>query len=1071
MTRIGVAPDKFAPGLQEPGHPHKGAPSTYDWREPAGSPMNLRRVPAAYRVDDLEDALRATYATDAHLVTYVVREGGAPLLRQPRVTKDGLAWLRSQGFEVSTSVLVADVDLPGHASWPSDEAARAECERVRALLVTAGVYATAHGYRVAQPIDRGLPVELVEPTLRGWFHELEARGLRPDWPCIDWTRHFRLPHVRRKGRPYRSPAVLLDSMTPIAPPEPVGLPAPAAKPARRATRRPQVSKFSDAAPAVYDALVDALVPAVRSVESEWHTLFMSLAGALCARRIPPEHVPAICAAVSRAAGDSRTEDRVTSARTTVERWTLGRSVSGARDLPPAVARALDDATDKAAARVRAQVREEAAPVRPVAEVTVGLVNAIRRAPDGLTVIQAQCGLGKTTAARAVARERAAKQHATPGEHTRAPQNSKTAISVPTTALAQQEVAKLRAEGARVRRVFGPLSVVDDFGIPVCRFHDQARALAKGGQSVPWELCAGRKKNPCPHRDTCSAADGAEGPDDARITVGPHGLLDALNGWAGRTGLLVVDEPPPALETVVLTVRELEATERALRYFEARYSAAMAPAVRAVALWTQLGAPDDPGPIARAFELGIDNDLEAKAFDATGATSVIEAARGAFPADHEGSTAPPIEAQYVWVARTSLAFAKQIGDASKVLRALWRACTGEEGQVVARIEARPATETKPETRRLLVTWSHEPLKRAIGREGSCVVTDANADVHAAVYAKIVGYDPPLHRFAAADGAPIQRTLLRTRGATRTSWLDDGQLVVGPSLVRAVRGLVDWVLERPETRRIGIVAWKVLEFALRAALGEDVADDWGELKQRPEELPPIRAELAPILARLPERPTLGHFGALRGLDGWRDFDAVITLGDPWPNLGDVQHEVDFLGLEDWEARAEELCRAELEQALGRLRTVHRAKPGRLLHVGAVLPGGWGEDVEMRAEPEGRPRGESACSAGELRDLVAAVGGQRAASQLAEVSERTMRRYLAGHTPPPPGIVAKLGGGSSFDRTVTPTRKTILQTRGGGSSVDRTVTPTNRSTSRGSCPLCIEPNTRRRADDFGDALDVAS
>lgn len=1007
MTLLAVARDKFAVGVAPPGTVHRpnggsARPSTYDWRAQPNSDENLRGVEPSYRVTDLVAALRATHPTDAHFVTYILRDRGAPLRDQPRLTKDGLAWVREQGFEASCSVLVADVDLPGHASWPSPEAAHAEVSRVAELLGTAGAYATAHGYRLVQPLDHALPIELVEPTLRGWFHALEAVGLLPDWTCIDWTRHFRLPNVRRDRRPYISPAVLLDRMVPVAAPAPVGLPVPEAKPARaRARKRPQVSAFTDRAPEVYDALVTALAPAVRAVESEWHTLFLALAGALCSRRVPPEHVPALCAAVSLAAGDSRTEDRMTSARTTVERWTSGLAVSGYRDLPPAVARALDEATDAAAARTRAQAAEATAPARPVAEVTAELVDAIRRAPEGLTVIQAQCGLGKTTAARVVARERAAKPHATPGPHERAPMNSKTAISVPTTALALQEVAKLRAEGAAVRRVFGPLSVVDDFGEPVCRFHAQARALANGGQSIPWEFCAGRGTNACEHRDTCRAADGAEGPDDARITVGPHGLLDALNGWAGATGLLVLDEPPAALETVTLSVGELEETERALRYFTSRYAAALAPALRAVRLWVDLGPVDEPGPLARAFDLGIADDLADYAFAATGETDATAAARAAFPVDHTGSTAPPIESRYVWVSRASVGVARQVGTASKVLRAIWRACNGEEGQVVARIEERDGRDGA-RVRALVVTWSHEPLRRALLREGSCVVTDANADVQLPVYAKIVGYDPPLHRFAAADGAPVTRTWLRTRGATRARWLDRGRLVVVAGLVQAVRSVVDWVLEQPDTRTVGIVAWKVLELGLRSALGDDVADEWAEAKQAPETLTEVRAALGPLLARLPQRPELGHYGALRGLDGWRDFDAVVVLGDPWPNLGDVQHEVDFLGLEDWEARAEALCRADLEQALGRLRTVHRARPGRLLAVCGIMPGGWGADVDVRRPVGGRPRTEASMGPDEVRAFVIEVGGRRQAAARLGVNPSTLTRYLSGERSVPPSIV---------------------------------------------------------------------
>lgn len=1000
MSLVAVAPTKFSAGVDLPAALHKGKPASYDWREPPGSFANSRPVTADFAVTELRNALTAAYSTDAHLVSYVVREHGAPLVRQPRIRKDGLPWMLAQGYRVTVDVLVADCDNPGHASWASPEVACSEAARVAELLGTAGVYVTAHGLRLVQPLDVALPVELTEPTMRGWLHELEGQALAPDWACVDWTRHMRLPHVRRDGRPYRPPAVLLEQMRPISPPAPIGLPEKAPRPKK--ARGVPVSTFTDRAPVAYDELVATLVPAVRAVEAEWHTLFLSLAGALCARRIPPEHVPALCAEISRNAGDTRTDDRATAARTTVERWLAGQTVAGYRALPPVVAQALDAATDAATIRARAQ-QVEAAPVRPVAEVTAELVDAIRRAPDGLTVIEAQCGLGKTTAARAVAIERAAKLHSTPGEHVQAPHGSKTALSVPTTALALQEVSKLRAEGASVRRLFGPLSVLGEDGKPVCRFADSARALANGGQSIPFEFCEGRNKTPCEHRETCPAYGGEEGPHDARITVGPHGLLDALNGWAGATGLFIIDEPPPALETVVLTVAELEETTASLRYFKNHYASAMAGALLAVTHWTRLFAPlDEAGPLALAFEVGIAPDLEQRAYDATGATKAVDAVRAAFPPEHTGTTAPPIEAHVVEMTRRWPGLARQVGTASKVLRAIWRAVCADTGQVIARVEEREG-----KGRVLVITWSHEPLKRAFTREGSCVVTDASASVHLPVYASMVGYEPPTHRFAAADGAPIQRTFLHTKGATRSSWLDHGRLVVGAGLVRAVRTAVDWVLEEPETRQVGIVAWKVLELALRAALGDDVGDAWLASGQRPEVLGEVRASLGPMLARLPGRPKLGHYGALRGLDDWRDLDAVITLGDPWPNIGDVQHEVDFLGLGDWEARAEALCRADLEQALGRLRTVHRARPGRLLAVGAMLPGGWGPSTELRRAPEGRPRTEPTMPPEELRTRVEALGGRRVVAALLGIDESTVGRYLSGAQHPSPTSVAQLRG----------------------------------------------------------------
>ncbi|MCP3870313.1 MAG: hypothetical protein GY703_19920, partial [Gammaproteobacteria bacterium] len=103
---------------------------------------------------------------------------------------------------------------------------------------------------------------------------------------------------------------------------------------------------------------------------------------------------------------------------------------------------------------------------------------------------------------------------------------------------------------------------------------------------------------------------------------------------------------------------------------------------------------------------------------------------------------------------------------------------------------------------------------------------------------------------------------------------------------------------------------------------------------------------------------------------DIDCIATLGDPWPHLGNVRNEWAFLGFEKpWVDHMEALCRAELEQAHGRLRPVHRTKPGGALHIGNVLPGGTGwssGEVKMRKLKGGRPKETCVISSDELRGI---------------------------------------------------------------------------------------------------------
>lgn len=185
---IAVAPDKFAPGLA-PGCPNP---------------------PPAYQVVELKEALRAIYETDAHFVPY--HNGAA---RQARINKTGLPLYA--GGDLVVDALIAEEDLPGHGEWtPELRATAREQEATLEILSTVGIYETAHGRRFVQPLAEPIPLADVERHLHRWLEHLRAAGVNVDMACKDWTRHYRLPHVQRDGKPYRSPYVNLDRMQPIA---------------------------------------------------------------------------------------------------------------------------------------------------------------------------------------------------------------------------------------------------------------------------------------------------------------------------------------------------------------------------------------------------------------------------------------------------------------------------------------------------------------------------------------------------------------------------------------------------------------------------------------------------------------------------------------------------------------------------------------------------------------------------------------------------------------------------------------------------------------------------------------
>jgi hypothetical protein len=1012
VTLVAVSPHKRIRGVRRP----KDAGHTYDWRVEPGHTDNTAKIRAAFDVVDVRAAFERTYATDAHFVAYVVSLNGEPLARQPRVNKPGLSWLLEQGYEVRLHALVADVDNPDHGPWTPDLLEEADAQhRTLAILRTAGYYYTSAGRRIVQPLAEPVAVDVGEQILERWLGALETAGVPVDRNCRDWTRLFRLPSVAREDGKHQRQRPILDDM------EPVAFAAPPPQPVRRRTLRAVSGpvEFAAEVPPLWKPRARTLAEAALGVPSDWHALFMALAGALLDKGVPPELVPAICEAVSvETSNDDRTEDRVAAARTTVDRHLAGDGYAGADTLLvkwPGVAAALDAVTDTgASARLRAQCAAEPAAYPPAAEAAADLGEAIRHAPEGVSVMVAGCGVGKTHATELVALERAARPYASDQAiGRRAPAQSKTAISVDTNALAIQVAERIRRRGGRVLRVFSPLSVRNEAGGYECRYHEAAGAFVDGGQSMQREFCEGRGKSPCKFRQTCRAADGAEGPRDARVIVGNHGLLDALDGAAGPTGLLVVDEPPPTLKTVVLTSVDFETARQFSFAFEERYADALRPALDAVTAWaraegSEAGKPTTLRAVLDAADLNA--EALAKAIGATGAPMTGDPAADAVGcvraalSDKAQSSAPPVRRSEALRARESVALATDLGRASKVLGAIHWALTAETVPAV-RLEVRD------EVRSVVITGPRESLARALRREGSCVVLDATPDVP--VLEKVVGYSLAgrVHRFYAGDGAPIRRTLLRWAAGARRHLMPGGRLAL-ERLVPAVRAVVRWALEDPDARTLGLITHRPIALAIAHALAPNDSrpvDQWKRARRSLGELAAARAQLAPVLAEWGGVILLGHYGAVRGLDYMRDADCLATLGDPWSQLGDVREGSFYLGLgEDWERRYEALARGELEQAHGRIRAPHRTRPGRALHMGNVLPSGpgWDGGVEFRRLEAGRPKNEADGGAEDLRAWMLASGlSIRAAAAELGVSHTAVRRYLAGERGLSATVVSRL------------------------------------------------------------------
>jgi len=714
----------------------------------------------------------------------------------------------------------------------------------------------------------------------------------------------------------------------------------AAEPMRakaRVSRKLPVSfRWVAECPQGWEGHVERIAQAMRTVGSvgHWHELFLALAGELVVRKVMPEVVPAIMGSVARAVGTDA-HAAVARARTTLERWSCGGSLKTLAHTSWSVRDVVAECTATGAELKVYQARAAtlAAPTVDLAKVCADIDRAIAKAPDGVTLIVASCGLGKTRSAIRVAQERDEVEHT-------GKTNVRTTILVPTHALAKQVHAKL----PRSLRLYGALSAE---GEAECKYKRIAEPLVRGGQGLYWNFCSGRGMRRCDVYETCTAKDGQEGREDGRITIASHAKTATVAGKAGVTELVVSDEPPPILKRQAFTREDFAHARASWEHLEDEYAAAISPAFLVLEAWS---GPDQPERI----------DVSQL-----------------FPPGQKGGISPRIR----W--RSMLGSHYQ-GAAHVAILARLSALL----DAVYQFFAAPHSVVRMDGDELVMTYPDMAFVRLLRRQGRVVLLDANGVNDLPIYEMVVGYKVNVAVFDAPDGAPISRTLLRTRDAMKSSWLTF-DIDARKSFGRALKAAVSWILERP-AEKVAIITMAFVERVLRLA--------WGEVVPHPTHEETLMADYArPELTRL-EGVTLvfGHYGGLRGLDHMADCDALLTLGDHRHNLDDVEAQVAFLGISQTaEERGVALCRAELEQAHGRLRTIHRTKPARSLHVGNVLPSGqgWGA-AEVRAHEGGRPTDRRA-SYGlvELVDMVRTLGGQGATARLLDLSRPMITQCMTG------------------------------------------------------------------------------
>lgn len=984
-----------APGVLVGGcEKRKCALHTSDWRSDPGAPENTHRVRADLVRVPLREVLSFCYRTEAHFAAYALEQNGAFLARQPRIAKDALPWLREQGLEVKLTCLLADWDTPNHEPWSHESLPLFEALWASGAgpLKTAGVYLSPKGARVIQPLATPLRVEEGERVLRLWLDELVAVGVDPSVRQVkDWTRLMRTANHMRAGN-MQVRTTLVDTSRMVA----IDLPVPAESPlARRAPRRtsllptpgghaPVVPLGNSPLPSDWEPVADALGAAIRdTVSSDWRRCYLALSGALCSRGCPLGAVPAVIVHAHKV--DPRwlhqTADRAEIARSTAARFASGLEVSGYATLRasfPGVADALDATTTTGAeASVLRQLAVPAARPVSVGDAVATITRAVREA-RGVVLIAAPPGTGKTHGVIEYAKT-------LPAIEKRAAPGSRLGITAPSHRLAKQTAAQIAS-----LHLFSPVSHTSPTGKPTCVYHEAAKSFASGGQSVRKEFCLGRGEAPCPHVVTCPAVKGEEGESHANLVVGVHQLTQLVTKKIGARSTLVIDEPGEVLEQNTITSDDCETALRYLDAFEPAYTAKIKPALAAFSLWiSSAGDPDATGMTT----------LEQCVREGVGTTddpaTVLALAREAIPPGAT-SPAPPLLWRSVFVARSNPARAAELGTASRVL-SLLRAGLLSVPPAAARIDTRTGE------RSATLVGPNAHLAAALEHKGAVVLLDANAGLHRAAIEKALRTPVPFIDLVVADGAPITRTVIASSTANRNAWMPHG-VPDWHSILPMLRAAIHWLNEVP-TAKAALLTWREMRAGIEYTLRPEAPETLALL--RTSKLPKrslIAAKelLAPILSLYEGELRTAHYNALEGLNHLADCDATITLGDPRPNLGIEADKAAYLGLAA-DGRLDALAAAELQQAHGRLRTIHRTRPGRQLHCGVVVPAGWpGVAVEVRRAPLGRPRSTAAMSAEEFRTARerAGLSGRKWAALLG-IGAASSERYEAGTRPVPASV----------------------------------------------------------------------
>ena len=996
-----------------------------------------------HQCPELGDGLAREYATNAHHTAY------APDPIAPRrLTRKAI---EHAPVAMQLVVFDVDDEEAHREHRPASDAWReVEAPKQRALLEAhpgAVVFDTRGGYRVVALLEAPVAIATADDIPR-WsrFYLLQLGylsrrfGIIADPACKDWQRLYRLPHATRDGGPsperrrvlgdLRNPGVWrreggdehlrgadgeaadlaeLERLAASSPKPwavharaaapPTALPPRAAKPRATRTPSPVVAADLGALAPLALAVAGAIGELPRGCGVR-HGARLAVAASLLERGWPRAAVERVLGDIARAMGKEAAAVVAETVGSTAERLELGAAVASdgwLRANAPAVVVALElhAPREGAAASVRRELDAVASPPEVSAEEgAAAVVEALERAraDRSLVFVRVTAGAGKTFASA---------QHAADA----AGRGERTVILAPTHAVVRDVLAELLARGVNASHAMGPLSHRDDAGDPTCQLHKAATSAARAGQDVLRTVCDGvgygggrrylhtaapRSNTPCPHKEGCHAYKAARASLTGDVVVTVHALAGRAVEWlrAGGGGLVVVDEAPALVESHGIT------------------AAAASDAAVVLQGETFAGKERWRGDLLEALARG----LEAEGAEGCGTVRELLALgepdaamvdgwvhRSRYTAADDGSDkerdrwAPPVALRTLQRLHAGGALSPETLDAARLAGAVAQALAlqapdREPSAVATQSTVAPmGYGPRPNALELRVALPAEELVALVAaRDVGRVFLDATADPR--LVERVLGEAPREVRVAVRDGAPVRRVFVPWSHGTRRGVLlpeVDGVRGIRWDAVRGpAREAIALALEGvPRGGRVALLTFRPLAQLLER-VWRGAARDAGEVVDS-EAL----EMLAPLVAHGVTFCT-GYFGNLRGQNGWREADGLVVLGSPWPNKGASRSMARALGLEGAEEDvALHATRAELEQAVGRLRAPRRTSAAVVVVAATVPPLAADRRWEVRELRAGRP---PAADHHQLAEL-AAVHGVRGAARIAGVSPRTVGRAV--------------------------------------------------------------------------------